>query len=284
MQLQRMAIVVAASMCAANYGATEEVIEVHGCGVGAELIENGDAFRCIRHGGGGGNDHSGGWEGLGGGKDPGGPGGGQGSDSDSDPVPEEGGPPFKPWEEYVRQTNCRACKNSAKQCLDEASLGETTCINNATARAQQRCDFAGKYQDNKDGTVAAWGCSITDLRLGHCTEAEGWWGDESNWEINCNHSGGSMQCSGAGIDNCVASWALSHPGGSTTAVEGYGLSATFKGFGGTASQTFTTMFVLNAQTGFNKACSSAGDALVSGCTSAQLACYSEYSCTEADLQ
>lgn len=140
MQLQRMAIVVAASMCAANYGATE-TIEVHGCGVGFEVLENGESFRCIRRGGGGGHDHSGGYEGGGGGNDPGGPGGGQGSGGDSDPVPEEGGPPFKPWEEYVRQTNCRACKNSAEQCRAEATLGENTCLSNARAHAEQRCDF-----------------------------------------------------------------------------------------------------------------------------------------------
>lgn len=270
-------------MCAAKYGATEEIIEVHGCGVGLDLIENGEAFHCIRHGG---NDHSGGWgDHGGGGHDNNNGAAGGGGDGSGSAVPEEGGPPLKPWAEYVRLTNCHSCKNSATACLEEASLAESTCTANGQAHAEKRCDFESKYQNNHDGTVAAWGCSITDLRLGHCTEAEGWWGDTSNWEINCDRSKPSgSQCSGAGIDNCASSWALSHPGGSTTAVEAYGISATFKGFGGTASKTFTTQFTLNALTGFNKACSDVGTALEAGCTSAQLACYSEYSCTEADFQ
>ena len=270
-----------------------EVIRVHSCAPGWIEIGTGDNRWCLADptwttpGGGG----------LGGGGEdgPGGGGGGGGGGSDSEPVPTDGWDDVE-WDEVVRKWRCGQCKVSGNKCVNQARLAETTCTARSKAQAEWRCDKPRE----RDGetTVTIWGCSIDDLLQGNCAAAEAPWNERQRWNYGCGYEDADTEfrsdgegnshperyrCYGAGIRNCAKSWESSHPGGSTQRVDHGTFSAMFEGFGATASTTVTANFELTAQTGYLAACAAMGTALSNACTTKETSCYTEYSCTEADL-
>src|SRR5690606_24722419 len=161
----------------------------------------------------------------------GGGGGAGGGGGDNDPVP-TANPKVK---EAKRVERCRRCKASANKCLEQAELAETTCVQNAQTVAQWRCDIVRELHTGIP-TATVWGCSIDNLLKGLCSTAEPPWNNKKLWEYSCGPDGAESslygkngfesslvqddgdplhkkyKCSGPGVTNCQASWAVSHPG------------------------------------------------------------------------
>lgn len=256
----------------------EEVIEVHSCAPGWIEMGTGMSRFCVL-------DPAlttpkdGGWSGVGEDGDPGGGGGAEPAGGD-------------PWagkldkDEMRRRLNCSKCQISANKCIAQAQQAETTCVKNSQAQAKWRCDYGRRQYDGLP-TATVWGCSIDDHLRGRCTGVEGWWVRKENWAFECTPVKSPpitrkprYECSGPGITNCEASWALSHPGGSTQASHKAVFSVSFDGFSGSAGSTITATYELSPSTGYVQACGIMGNQLVSGCTRAQTACYDKFACTD----
>jgi hypothetical protein len=159
-------------------------------------------------------------------------------------------------------------------------LAGDTCAANAATMASAFC-----HADVGDpsGGITAWGCTVADLLKGNCPQAESPWQNKGYWDYSCGKIGGSYICSGHGVTNCLDSWRLSHPNGTTTGTGTDKFSVTFKGVGGEGSQTFTEQATWNGRTGYGSVCTTLASNLSHKCTGQQNQCQAADHCTAEDL-
>lgn len=208
----------------------------------------------------------------------GGGGGGTAGGGGGRPVGGGGGPGAVA--EKARKARCKECKTNARKCLSQATLAGQTCESNAATMAQSFCHVGRE----PSGGVTAWGCTVADLLRGICPQAESPWEDKSRWGYSCEPVKGQMVCSGPGVSNCLSSWRLNHPTGTTTAGGSGEVTVNVKGVGGSKGDTFTEQVNWNGRTGYGSVCTTVASNLSHKCTGWQNKCYEANKCTAEDLK
>ena len=273
MKRTNVLLLVLAGVASLASPAAAEIIEVTGCKPGFLQLGEGDNMQCILDPNQGNpadpdNGHTGA-----GGNGPAGGGGGGGSSNKNNNADAKAAAKTA----ATHAAKCQKCKTAADQCVAQAQQAEVTCIGNALTMAQSRCDIIKR---GVEGTDASWGCSIWDLNRGDCTTAEPPWNTRSYWEWGCDYNNpqNTYQCHGPAVDNCQASWRVSHAGGSTTVIDTASFNATFNGVGGTANQQVTTSYTLTSQQGYLSACATVGGDFSNKCTTQQNKCNQDNAC------
>lgn len=247
--------------------ASAETIIIESCHPGLIELRSGDYVTCIDP-----NESSGDGADGGSAPDPSDDGGGRGARRPRRP---------NAAAERQRRQRCKKCQAASQQCQAQATLAGETCLRNAQAQAQERCNPLVRGAN----TVTAWGCTIWDHVARQCNGVESPWNDPHRWEFGCSGAAPVQRtCEGPGIDSCVASWRVSHPAGSTSIETTGQFTVEFEGVGAQADQSITETYSWNGRNGYLGTCERVAMSLYHHCTGRENACYQAHSCTDADLQ
>jgi hypothetical protein len=203
----------------------------------------------------------------------------------------------------AHHARCEACSHAAQHCTNQAAQVERDCNKDQEAVALARCS-----ETPPDKQMTAWGCTVAQISYVHHYRDKPVYGEKcpnasdeatrlDNWgetPIGPNASNPSNPVTtryvGPGVDNCVASWAQSHPateitvsstsqqsGTTTYSTPGLAHSAT-----DTSGTTYTETSSWDSSTGYTAGCAVLGTKLGSDCGTAEASCKTVNDCGNDD--